>query len=116
MLDNLRSLQENGVVSRVGPVIRPRAVGVSTLVAMTVPVARLEEVAERVSAYPEVNHNYQRDHRFNLWFVMTAQSQAALEAVLADIARQTGLEPLSLPMVEDYFIDLGFDLTAVQWS
>ena len=29
-------------------------------------------VAARVSARPEVNHNYEREHRLNLWFVVAA--------------------------------------------
>ncbi len=110
VIEALRGLQEHGVVSRVGPVFRPNRVGASTLAAMRVPPERLAEVAERVSARPEVNHNYERDHEFNLWFVVTAADRQGVRAVLDEIAAATGLEVMDLPMVEDYFINLGFPL------
>jgi DNA-binding Lrp family transcriptional regulator len=99
-----------GVVSRVGAVFRPGTVGVSTLAALAVPEAEIGRVADLVSARPEVNHNYEREHRFNLWFVVTAANRVALGAALAAIARETGHAPISLPLVADYWIDLGFDL------
>lgn len=109
----LQGLQDNGVVSRVGPVFRPNRVGVSTLAALAVPPERLAEVAALVSGYEAVNHNYEREHHYNLWFVVTAPDRDRLDAVLAEIAERTGLAPLDLPMLEDYFIDLGFRL---QWT
>lgn len=113
VLDGLQRLQDSGAVSRVGPVFRPNTLGVSTLAALAVPSAQLTEVAALVSAYPEVNHNYEREHDINLWFVVTAPNQQRLHAVLEEIAERTGLALLDLPMLEDYFIDLGFRL---QWT
>lgn len=112
VLDALERLREAGAVSRVGPVFRTHRVGASTLAAMAVPPERLEEVAELVNGYREVNHNYEREHRFNLWFVATAPDEVHLDAVLADIEQRSGLSVMSLPMLDDYHIDLGFDL---QW-
>jgi DNA-binding Lrp family transcriptional regulator len=110
VLASLRDLAERRIVSRVGPVFAPHWLGASTLAAMAVPEARLAEVADLVSALPEVNHNYEREHRYNLWFVLTARDQARLDEVLADLERRTGLPVLSLPMLEDFHIDLGFPL------
>lgn len=113
VLHRLHRLQQDGVVSRVGPVFRPNRIGVSTLAALAVPPRSLDAVAQIVSGYAEVNHNYEREHIYNLWFVVTAPDAAQLDRVLAQIAADTGLEPLDLPMLEDYFIDLGFRL---QWT
>ncbi|MCP5305987.1 MAG: Lrp/AsnC family transcriptional regulator [Chromatiaceae bacterium] len=113
VLDALGHLQENAVVSRVGPVFRPNRVGVSTLAALAVPRESLADVAAIVNAFAEVNHNYEREHDYNLWFVVTARDAAHLERVLQAIATATGLQPLNLPLLEDYFIDLGFRL---QWT
>jgi DNA-binding Lrp family transcriptional regulator len=103
--------QEDGVVSRVGAVFRPGSIGVSTLAALAVPREDLARVAALVSAHPEVNHNYEREHRYNLWFVAAASAASALAAALAAIERETGHAPISLPLVADYWIDLGFDLS-----
>lgn len=113
VIETLRRLQDEGVISRVGPVFYPNRVGSSTLAAMAVPEERLDEVAQIVSRFGEVNHNYQREHEFNLWFVVTAEDRGAVEQVLEDIHEATGLAVMDLPMLEDYFIDLGFKL---QWT
>lgn len=113
VLARLARLNAAGAVSRVGAVLAPKRLGISTLAAMAVPPRRLEAVAELVSAYPEVNHNYEREHRVNLWFVVTARDKARLDEVLAEIELFTGIEVLDLPMLEEYHIDLGFQL---QWT
>ncbi len=108
VLATLKELQARGAVSRVGPVFRPNTVGVSTLAAMAVPAQELETTAAIVSAFPQVNHNYEREHRFNLWFVVTAENRLALQETLWDIQESTGCAVLSLPLLRDYHIDLGF--------
>lgn len=110
VIARLHALQTAGTVSRVGPVFRPNRVGASTLAAMAVPSVQLDAVAALVSAYAEVNHNYEREHDYNLWFVAAAADERQLAAVLADIVQRTGIEVMALPMLEDYHIDLGFDL------
>jgi len=110
VLEMLSGYQQAGLVSRVGPVFSPNRVGRSTLAAMAVPAIRLEAVADLVSGYAEVNHNYERSHRFNLWFVVTAADEHSLQTVLEDIEQRSGLPVMSLPMLESYHLDLGFHL------
>ncbi len=110
VLGALGDLTRRGVVSRVGPVFRPRTIGVSTLAAMAVPGTRLEAVARVVSEFEEVNHNYEREHEFNLWFVVTAPSEARLAEVLTEIEARTRLRVLDLPLEHAFHIDLGFRL------
>lgn len=113
VMNTLEQLQSNGLISRVGPVFRPNRVGASTLAAMAVPMERLEAVAALVSGYGEVNHNYEREHDLNLWFVATASDREKLSSVLSEIETRTGLEVIDLPMIEDFYINLGFPL---QWT
>lgn len=105
-----RDWQAAGLVSRIGPVFAPHRVGVSTLAALAVPPEQLEVVAAQVSACPEVNHNYEREHQWNLWFVATAPDAGHLAALLARIAAESGCPLLNLPLENPYHIDLGFDL------
>lgn len=113
VIDTLKRLQAGGMVGRVGAVFRPNAIGASALAALSVPAGRLDEVARYVNSFAEVNHNYQREHRFNLWFVVTAPSSWRLRAVLREIQDECECGPLLvLPMLEDFHIDLGFDLAA----
>ena len=110
VLERLAFLEERGFVSRIGPVLRANTLGASTLAAMAVPEERLQAIAELVSSYPQVNHNYEREHEFNLWFVITARDRGAVADVLDDLRRRTGLEVMDLPMTEAFHIDLGFPL------
>ncbi|HEX7648236.1 MAG TPA: Lrp/AsnC family transcriptional regulator [Noviherbaspirillum sp.] len=111
VIDTLQRWQDSGVVSRVGAVFRPNAIGASALAALAVPVKRIDTVAKIVNGFAEVNHNYEREHRFNLWFVVAAPSSQRLHEVLAAIEKACACGPvLVLPMLEDYHIDLGFDL------
>jgi len=110
VLARLARLQADGAISRIGAVVRPNTIGASTLAAMAVPPEQLEPVAQLVNGYAEVNHNYEREHALNLWFVATAPDPDRLQAVLKEIEMRTGIEVLPFPLIEDYHIDLGFDL------
>ena len=79
VLEALVRLQACGKVSRVGAVFRPHSVGSSTLAALAVPAEQIDAVAQLVSSYAEVNHNYEREHRYNLWFVVTAPDEARVQ-------------------------------------
>lgn len=111
VLETLAKLQTCGKVSRVGAVFSPHSIGASTLAALAIPPDELDKVAQLVSSYAEVNHNYEREHRYNLWFVVTAASESRIEEVLDEIERHTSYQPLHLPMLEGFHIDLGFDLS-----
>jgi DNA-binding Lrp family transcriptional regulator len=113
VLETLERLQTEGVISRVGAVFRPNRFSASTLAAMAVPAQDLERVADIVSGFDEVNHNYQREHRYNLWFVVVAADEDELRAVLQRIEADCGYPLLDLPLENEFFIDLGFDL---QWT
>jgi DNA-binding Lrp family transcriptional regulator len=113
VIDALAGLTRDGVLARVGAVVAPGRAGVGTLAAMEVPAERLDEVAAIVTACPAVNHNYEREHRLNLWFVASAPDQAHLDAVLAEIERRTGVAVIDLPLEREYRVDLGFP---IRWS
>lgn len=104
-------LAEAGVISRIGVVVTPHTVGASTLAAMRIPSSQIEAVAAIVSAEPLVNHNYERTHVLNLWFVVAAPDAAAVAGTIAKIERQTGHPVLDLPLLRAYHLDLGFPLS-----
>ena len=110
VIATLASLQQRGLISRVGPVFAPQRAGASTLAALSVTGDRLPAVADMVSRYDEVNHNYEREHHYNLWFVVTAADEAGVQGVLEDIEMRTGLAVLDLPLEQSFYIDLGFPL------
>lgn len=110
VIERLVRLRHTGFVSRVGAVFRPHWLGWSTLAAVSVPKNQVERAAALINAHPEINHNYEREHTWNLWFVVTAPDRVHVNRVLDTIGRETGSRVLNLPMLEDYHLDLGFDL------
>ena len=111
VLERLMRLKAQGAITRVGATIRPNTVGASTLAALAVPEDRIEEVAAIVGAEPGVNHSYQREGDWNLWFVATAPDADRLSGALARIEARTGLQVLDLRLEQAFNIDLGFRLT-----
>jgi len=101
-----------GFVTRIGAVVRPNTAGASTLAALAVRAGDLERVAAIVSEEPFVNHNYERGHPLNLWFVVAAPRAPDVDATLARIAGRTGLTPFDLRLEQPYFLDLGFAMAS----
>ncbi|MDI5891202.1 AsnC family transcriptional regulator [Halomonas rhizosphaerae] len=110
VISRLERLQSLGVLSRVGPVFDHARAGASLLAAVAVPEVERDAFAELINAAPGVNHNYAREHDFNLWFVMTAPDEPELEARLAALEARLGVPILRLPMLEGFHIDLSFPI------
>ena len=107
-LSRVRRLREKGIFRRFGAVLNPPVIGSSTLAAVAAPDDRFDEIAEIINGYQQVNHNYRRDHEWNMWFVVTAGSRETRDRILDEIEERTGCEVLNLPMLTDYYIDLEF--------
>lgn len=110
VVKRLQVLEAEGAISRFGAVFMPNVVGASTLAALAVPEDQIEDVAAMINAMPGVNHNYLREHEYNLWFVIIGRDRAELDERLASIEQETGYPLLDLPMEQSYHIDLGFAL------
>lgn len=110
VISRLATLQQHQVLSRVGPVFEHSQAGASLLAAVAAPPEQRDLVAARINKAPGVNHNYAREHRYNLWFVMMAPDENTLDERLDELEHQLQLPILRLPMVEGYHIDLGFDI------
>ena len=107
LLARLRSLLDRGILTRFGPLFRPESIGgLAILAALSVPEERFDEVTATVNAYPEVAHNYQREHRWNMWFVVATATPERAWAVLAEIEAATGLTVVALPKEHEFFLDL----------
>jgi DNA-binding Lrp family transcriptional regulator len=107
LIAKLKAMLEAGTLTRFGPLYdAERLGGAFTLCAMSVPAADFERVAALVNAHPEVAHNYERAHRYNMWFVIAAASRAQIAPLIASIAAETGYPVLNLPREQEYFIEL----------
>ncbi len=107
----LRTLREHGMLSRFGPMYNiERSGGCFSLAAMKVPQARFEEVAAFVNAQEEIAHNYEREHDFNMWFVIAAEQPEQIDEVIQRIEQETGIKVYNMPKKEEFYVGLRFEL------
>ncbi len=111
LLGCLKTLLDERVLTRFGPVYHAERMGGGLmLAAMRVPAAEFERVAEQVNAFDEVAHNYERDHAFNMWFVLATESATHMDEVLAAIEEKTGLHVYTMPKIEEFYVGLRFEV------
>jgi len=107
LITRLRRLLDAGVLTRFGPLYQiERAGGAFMLAAMQVPTEDVERVAAIVNSRAEVAHNYLRDHRFNLWFVLAGESLEGIENAKSWIEAQTGYPVVAMPKLREYSLEL----------
>jgi DNA-binding Lrp family transcriptional regulator len=107
VLARLNKLLEDGILTRFGALYHAEKMGGAlTLAALKVPENDFENVTKIVNAFPEVAHNYQRNHELNMWFVIATETQQELDATLEKIEQQTGLPIFNMPKINEYFVGL----------
>jgi len=119
LLARMQKLAEAGIIRGISPVLESRHLGLhaATLVALRVPEDRIDEIAAIISSYPEVSHNFRREHSYSLWFTIAAQNRDALQLVLNEILERTGVsatDALDLPTVKKIKIDVRFSFMPAQ--
>jgi DNA-binding Lrp family transcriptional regulator len=71
LLRTVDKLKSEKILTRFGPLYdAARLGGGLTLAAISVPQKNYDIVAEQVNSFPEVAHNYKREHELNLCFVL----------------------------------------------
>ena len=107
LLARLERLLASKVLTRFGPMFQiERLGGRFVLAALAVPEDRFAEVTERVNALPEVAHNYRREHRLNMWFVLATETPAGIAQAIARIKAATGLPVFAFPKLQEFFVDM----------
>jgi len=107
LIQRLHGLLTSGMLSRFGPLYQiERAGGRFVLAAIAVPESRFDEVTDRVNAWPEVAHNYRREHELNMWFVVATERADEVDTVLAGIEADIGLPVLAFPKEREFFVEL----------
>lgn len=110
VLQAFQDINDKKFISRIGAIIPPNHIGVSTLAAISVSEDELERVAVQINRFSEVNHNYERENALNLWFVVIANDASHLDNVIGAIKIETGCDVLCFPLAKEFFIDLSFRL------
>jgi DNA-binding Lrp family transcriptional regulator len=107
LIRRLRRMLDEGVLTRFGPMYQIERIGGRfVLAALAVPEQDFDRVAEQVNALPQIAHNYRREHRLNMWFVIATETPAGVDAAIAEIERCTGLRVYAFPKLREFFVEL----------
>lgn len=107
LIARLKAMLDRRVLTRFGPMVQvERMGGAFVLAALAVPEARYDDVAQQVNALPEVAHNYRREHRLNMWFVIATETPEGIDAAIAKIESATGLTVYAFPKEREYFVEM----------
>jgi DNA-binding Lrp family transcriptional regulator len=107
LIARIDRLLREGTLTRFGPLFQiERMGGAFTLAAMSVPQDVFDETTAAVNAFPQVAHNYAREHPLNMWFVLASETPEAVDETLRRIEARTGLPVLAFPKEREYFVGL----------
>ena len=107
LIERLLALLDNGTLTRFGPLYHAELMGGAlTLAAVKTPSERFAEVTGIINAFPEVAHNYARNHALNMWFVIATETPEQIEQTINLIEQQTGLTVYNMPKINEYFVGL----------
>jgi len=112
VIKQVKSLKEQNIIRRIGAVFESdRVKHVSALVAAKVGKDKTKEAKAVISKYHQITHAYLRSHEYNLWFTITAASQAEILRLAGEIKQSAGLAELHvLPALKKFKIDTRFKL------
>lgn len=104
-------LLDDRVLTRFGPMFQiERAGGAFCLAAMEVPEADWPRVVAQVNAHAEVAHNYRREHRLNMWFVLATEAPDEIPLCARAIEAETGIAVLLFPKEQEYFVGMQLEV------
>ena len=110
VIARVQALTDAGLIRRIGAVFEPSSLGyVSALVAVKVTPSAIERIAIVASGFPEVTHNYERDHAYNLWFTVIAKSERRIREIVETVRQVEGVEAIfALPSLRRFKIQTHF--------
>ena len=105
LLARLERMLTGRVLTRFGPMFQvERMGGAFVLAAVAAPEENYDQVAEQINAFPEVAHNYRREHALNMWFVLATETREGIADAVARIEAARGLPGFAFPKERDYFV------------
>ena len=113
LIDTIRNLLDKGLLSRFGPLYDASCMGGSlTLAALSVPEERFEEITELVNDFPEVAHNYHREHELNMWFVIATETPQGQQETITRIEQSANLPVYNFPKLQTFYLGLWLEIDA----
>ncbi len=92
-LQRIKRLKERGLIHSFSAHLNHKKLGFeSTLIALKVPLAKLNLLANKITEYPEVTHCYLRKGEYNLWVVFLYKDGKIFKGFLEMLTKKLGKE------------------------
>ncbi len=113
-ISRISRLKEGHIIRQIGAIFDTRSLGyLSSLVAVKVDPARVDQAGAIISEHPGVSHNYKRNHAYNIWFTIALPPSSSLEATVEAMHRLTGAEATRLlPTLRLFKIGVQLDIAS----
>lgn len=112
VLEILSHLKKDGILRRIGALFdKDKFSFASALIALSAESDCIDDVVKKINSIKGVTHNYRRNHHYNIWFTLSAETKEIFESELAEIRRMKGVKDLmSLPCVKQFKLRAVFNL------
>jgi len=111
LIETVKNMKTKNILTRFGPLYDTNQLGGGlTLAAISVPENRYQIITELINIYPEVAHNYRRDHSLNMWFVLATKTPQEIDEVIHSIEQTTKLKVYNFPKQREFYIGLWLNL------
>jgi DNA-binding Lrp family transcriptional regulator len=124
LLEKVKQYEEIGVMRRFAAILRHREVGFTAngMIVWRVPDERIEEVGEKLGAFPQISHCYQRpaypDWPYNVFSMIHCKSTTDAEDIAKQIQKQIDVNDYKILFSSrefkktrvEYFVEHEFDI------
>ncbi len=112
IIKRIQVLKDEGYIRRLGGVFDSKSLGyTSALCGAEIEECFIEEATQVINSYVGITHNYLRNHRYNMWFTVTAGSESQLETILEEIKHKGIIKDLLvLKSIKTFKIRVRFGL------
>ncbi len=115
VIDIIQTQKDDKIIRQTSAIFDTKSLGYkSSLVAFEIDEDKIDEAVKVINAHPGVSHNYERNHKFNIWFTMACSPDSILGLdktidILAKLSKANAF--IMLPTLKLFKISVKLDTT-----
>jgi len=115
VINILQQQKDEKIIRQTSAIFDTKSLGYkSSLVAFEIDEDKIDAAVEIINAHPGVSHNYERNHKFNIWFTMAVspETKIGLDKTIEILAKLTNANAfIMLPTLKLFKISVKLDTT-----
>ncbi len=112
IITRIDRMKRENIIRRMSGFFDSRSLGYKSMLVAVIPKeGHFDEAVRFINQYPGVTHNYERSHKYSVWFTVIAINQETLNRILDEIENSGFVcKMLRFEMTERYKINVTFDV------